>query len=263
MEGPSLSDSTGQPLENTAIVEAMHNVALHDGEDTRALLYQLLLESTLVVATPDAPETASVHTAGAGENITLSTMQEGDDIVLPVFTSVRTLLEWRPEGGGYAAMPAQAIFEMVAGGQGTIALDPASPTHGTVTRNEIAALARRRLPLGGAEVITEPTAVMIGHPAQPPPESTLAAVTDAVAAEPTATDAWLYLMQQGTGPGQMMIAVQLRPEVQGDDERAAMRRIIDAAGSRDEGVRELAFLRPHPDLAASLADGAGRTLFHR
>src|SRR4051795_2957565 len=139
MEGPSLSDGSGQPLENTAIVEAMHNVALHDGEDTRALLYQLLLESTLVVATPDAPETAGEHTAGAGETMTLSTMQDGDEIVLPVFTSVRTLLEWRPEGGGYAAMPAQAIFEMVAGGRGPIPLAPPSPPHGTVPRHEIEA----------------------------------------------------------------------------------------------------------------------------
>lgn len=259
-------DGAGEPLRNTAIVEAMRQVALDDQPETRSMLFQLLLDSTLIAVTPDTPPEPSRHVAKEGETISLVTGQGPDGTILPVFTSPDTVLEWRPEGAGYVALPARALFEMAVGaGTATIHLDPGSATHGIVTRTEIESLARGRLPLGKTEVIAEATTVQIGRPATPPPPDVLDALRAAFGADGRVERAWLYLMAQGDQPAEVVVAVRFVAGIDTDPARAqeAMRAVIDDAGARSEGVRPFLFVHPEHDLEASLAAGGGVEVYRR
>src|SRR5690242_11294566 len=121
----------------------MLNVATDDAEETRALLFQLLLDATLVVMTPPTVAGQRKRLLKPMPTTRFVTFHDGDGTVLPVFTSTSTLLEWRPEGAGYLAVPGRTLFEMAAsGGADKIVLDPGSATRGELTRHEIEALSR-------------------------------------------------------------------------------------------------------------------------
>jgi hypothetical protein len=253
-------------LSNTAIVEAMHSVAAHDTPRARALLFQLLLDTRLVVATRQAAGEPGRRTVGAGEHLDLLTLEgeRGQGRVLPVFTSLETLLAWRPGGGGYLILPGRSLFELAAANDsGGIVIDPGSPTRGTIVRQELEALARGRVPLGTGEVVAEPTGARIGPPAVPPPADAIEAVRAALDAEPLAVGGFVFLLQQGGTPPELCIGVELRPGVSGESERAAMRAIVEGAGNRSTAARSLAFLWARDGLLESLTSGGGTEIFRR
>lgn len=230
------------PLDNSALVDAMRAVAVNDSEQTRADLFTLLLGAKLIVSTPDSPLVESSWTAGPDETMKVAMLQDEDGVVLPVFTSVASLLEWRPQGGTYTALAATALLQMAMNvSAGKVVVDPASDPRGVLTGYEIATLASGRLPLGGAEVAPAGTPVDIGAPSTPPPDEVVQAVRDALAAEPGAQAAWLYVQRQEGYEPEMVIGVELRDGIEGEAEQAAMRRIVDAAGARSAGVGALAF----------------------
>jgi SseB protein N-terminal domain/SseB protein C-terminal domain len=259
------TDNTGQPLRNQALVDAMQAVSIEDTPERRALLFHLLLDSTLIVATPDRPDAPRTRTAQPGEHLNLATLQDSDGTVLPVFISTAAVLAWRPEGGGIIALPARALLEMAsAAGTGKVAINPASATFGYLTRPEIQALAKGRLPLGPAgEVVPEATQVRIGIPQEPPGPALLEALSEALRAEPAAERAWYFLMQQGQSEHELCVAVRLAVGVTGERERAAMRAVIDRASGHCEEVKTLAFMVAHGDLQANLQAGAGKQFFRR
>jgi len=259
------TDETGQPLRNQALVEAMKAVSISDTPERRALLFQLLLESTLIVATPDRPDEPRMRTAGPGEHMNLVTLRDADGTVLPVFTSTAAVLAWRPDGTGIVALPARALLEMaLAAGTGKIAVNPGSPTFGYVTRYEIEALARGRMPLGSAgDVVAQPTEVRIGIPQTPPDPATLNALRKALTAQPVAERAWYYLMQQGQSQPELCVALQLVSGVAQDAERSAMRSVVERAGAESQEARSLLFMVADDHLRASLEAGAGQLFFQR
>lgn len=259
------ADSTGQPLQNQALVDAMGAVSIEDTPERRALLLHLLLDSTLIAVTPASPDTPGTRTARPGEQLNLVTLQDGDGTVLPVFTSTAAVRAWRPAGAGIVALPARALLGMASGaGTGKIAIDPGSAIFGYLTRQEIEALAHGRLPLRPAEeVVPEPTRVRIGIPQAPPSPAALEALSEALRAEPGAERAWYFLMQQGQSRPELCVAIRLAPEVTGDRERGAMRAVIDRAGGHCEEVKTLLFLVARDDLQADLEAGAGKQFFPR
>lgn len=236
------TDETGRPLRNEALVDAMTAVSAEDTPERRALLFQLLLDSTLIVPTPcPAPDAPATWTAKPGKHLALVTLQDSDGTVLPVFTSAAAVLAWRPGGVGILALPAQALLEMaLAAGTGKIVINPGSPAYGYVTRYEIEALGRGRLPLGAAgDVVAQPAQVRIGIPLAPPSPAALDALRRALLAEPAAEQAWYFLMQQGTSQPELCVAVRLAHGVSGDAERRAMRTIIDQAAGESPDARTL------------------------
>jgi type III secretion system (T3SS) SseB-like protein len=72
-------------------VDAMRAVSVSETFQRRALLFQLLLESTLIVATPAPAAEPGTRTARPGESLNLVTLQDADGTVLPVFTSTAAL----------------------------------------------------------------------------------------------------------------------------------------------------------------------------
>src|ERR1700753_2823732 len=106
--GTGLVDGAGEPLRNHALVEAMRAVSVQDTPGRRALLFRLLLESTVVVATPEMSGEPGMRTAEAGERLSLFTFRDGDETVLPVFTTAAAVLAWRPGRTAITALPARA-----------------------------------------------------------------------------------------------------------------------------------------------------------
>lgn len=255
-----------EPPQNRAIVEAMNNVAVHDAPERRALLFQLLLDATLIVATPEAPDQPGVsRTAQPGEHLTLVTLPDEDGLVLPVFTSDESLSAWRPGVGGYVEMQGRDLFQLAAaGGTDVIVLDPGSATGGTILRHELEALSKGRLPLGKQEVFSESTEVRIGQPAELPPAELLEALRAALAETPLALRAFLFLMRQGDAAPEMCVGVVLDDAAVGDAERAAMRAIVDGAGNRSPDAGWLAFLNvTDGDWLEDLTAGAGVEIYRR
>jgi hypothetical protein len=262
---PDLTEVSGEPLKNTALVEAMRNVSVDDNPGTRGLLFQLLLESQLVVLTPARSESFGPRTMEAGETLSLVTLADDDGTVLPVFTSADAVLRWRAEETGVVALPSRALFEMAtSNGTNKIALDPGSPTNGVLTRYEIEQLARGRLPLGDAgDVVAEHTEVRIGRPAVPPASETLEALRHEMRARPFVEEAWYFLMQQGDLAPEMCIAVQFASASGREELGPAMREIIDGAARYSEEVKHLSFIEADASWRTSLSSGSGEAFFNR
>lgn len=254
------SPSDAEPRE---IERAMERVAADDNHETRSALFRALLNTTLVAATPTGPAEERSWTAGEGEQIELVMLGSDDGPVWPVFTSVERLLEWKPEGSGYVALPSRALFEMAeASGAVGLAVNPASATCGEIVRHELETLARGRIPLDEGEAVAEEIEVRIGRPAQPPADEVMAAVRQAVASEKRADAAWLYLMQEGANAPELVVGIALDEGAPADAERT-LRAIVEDAGARSPGVEELLFTRVDEDLRDILADGGGDLIFAR
>ncbi len=244
---------------SSEVERAMERVAAEDNADTRSALYNALLNTTLVAETASAPAEEGSRTPDEGETITFVMVASDEGDVLPVFTSVDRLLEFRPQGTGYVALPSRALFEMaVASGTASLVVNPASATGGEIFRHELKALAQGRLPLGETEVVPEGTDLRIGQPAQPPPDDVVVAVRRAVAAEERAVEAWLFLIQEGANASELAIGIVLAEGLEDDAGNEAMRAIADGAGADD-----LVFMRVDGGLRSTLANGAGDLIFER
>ena len=257
------AETGGAPLDNTALVEAMQAVAVNDSEQSRATLFRLLLDARLIVATPDAPPAPVRRLAGPSERMAVVMQQDEEGTLLPLFTSVDTLLAWQPQGTGFAVLAASALFQIAMADPTTrIVIDPGSFPQGILTSFEIATLASGRLPLSGSEVLAAGTQLSVGRPSTPPPDDVVQAVRDALAAEPGAQAAWLFLQQlEGHAP-EMTIGVELRDGIAGEAEGAAMRGIVDGAFGRSAGVRSLTFMVVTPGQRPEIV-AAGEEIFRR
>lgn len=256
-------DVSGETLTNVALVEAMKNVSVDDRPDARAILFSLLLETTLLVVTPEAPQRPGARTAQPGEALDIVTLADSDGPMIPAFTSLESLSRWLTSPAGYLAMPSRALFEIAeANGTNKIALDPGSPTWGLLTRYEIEQLSRGRLPLGNAgDVVTEPTEIRIGKPTTPPSPAALQALRTQLTQVPSALRAWYFLMQQGDHAPESCIGIHFAVGV--DPRAGVMRQIIDRAGAESDAVRGLAFLVADESLQSDLAGGSGELFFTR
>ena len=125
--GSGAADVTDPDFSNEALVEAMRNVSIEDSPQRSPMLYQLMLESTLIVATAGQPDDsnstetgdskATTHDAAtAGEPNRSLQLQGGTDedgTWVPVFTSLSRLQRWEPTGGTWTAMAGRPLFEML------------------------------------------------------------------------------------------------------------------------------------------------------
>lgn len=268
--GPT--DAAGEPLRNTALVEAMDAVARDDRPEARAMLFQLLLESTVVVATSEAGPPGT-RTTEAGEHLSLITGSDEDGPVVPMFTSVDALLRWMPGGSPYAALPASALAQMVASQPpARIVVDPGSPTWGIITQQEVEALARGRLPVTDAasvaagvqtEVIATEMTMRVGLPAQGPPAEVVQALAAALAAQPAADAGYLALMQVGEQQPEVVVGIHLDAATDASQVDGIVHAVMAQVAQVHPYVRELRYLRLEDDLRDMLAAGSGIELFVR
>jgi hypothetical protein len=160
----------------------MERVGADDTPENREELYEAFLDAELLVPLAEEPEEEGVVEA---EGIEVVLLGGEDGPVLPVFTTEKRLLEWRPEGCGYATLGEGAIFQMAAGSDIQVVLvNHDSADTGWLVRREIETLARGRLPTEQGESFREGTTLTIAtQPIRQPPEEVLAAVRESLAAE--------------------------------------------------------------------------------
>jgi hypothetical protein len=242
----------------------MSSLASQDTPRGRALLFRLLLDATLLAVSPGQPDKPRTFTLTRDTPLRLLTTSRDGETALPLFTDPSALSRAFPQGAGYVAVPARVLFELAAAdGTDKVLLNPGSPTGGYLTRTEITALARGRLPLGATEVVADRTPVRLARPARPLAAEAVVALREAVEAEPSASRAWYFLLQQGPTEPEMAVAVQFAEGIQHTEQRRAMRAIVEAAGLRCNETRGYIFLAAGPDLQNSLGAGSGVELFRR
>lgn len=167
---------------NTALVQAMHAVALQDNPDNRKRLYSALLRSMLIIPVPNTPAGSKpgLNTAAGNLELQMITMRDKQGRkVTPVFSDVLALRTWDPNTP-YEGFKAQEFFKLLATTDvEEIVVNPFDPIRkmvrpgGRITRAEFDLLARGDIPSGfsqgGVEFkMTVGQRVAIGEPAKKP-----------------------------------------------------------------------------------------------
>ena len=237
----------------------MESVAAVDSPETRAALFRALVDGQLLALTPDTTADERSWTTRAGEAFNLVTLQTDEGEVLPVFTRPERM----PQGGGYVAFPVRGICDSAAAaGVAGIHVNPGSRTQRFITRTELEALARGRLPLGATQIVSEPVRVRVGRPANPPPPDVIGVVSSVLAQERNVVRAWLFLMVQDDHAPEMCIGVELASEDEATT-RTATRAVAERTGALSPEARELAFLVLSGTLRTSVTAGAGDLIYQR
>ena len=113
---------------NAEVVAAIETVAAHDDEASRKALFDALLGCRLVVALE-------------GRELVLA-IGEDEQSYLPAFTDVPAMRAAFPTSFDPRVEPAATVFELVlAGDCAGLALNPAGPIGGILTRDDVVTLA--------------------------------------------------------------------------------------------------------------------------
>ena len=115
---------------NAGLVAAIEAVAADDSQVTRKALFEALRASDLVLAME-------------GPELVLA-IGEDDQTYLPAFTDVPAMRAAFPDAFDPRTEPARTVFELVlAGDCAGLAINPAGPIGGILTRDDVASLAAK------------------------------------------------------------------------------------------------------------------------
>jgi len=164
-----------------ALIEAATNPA------RRAAFNELLLDSDLFAATPDAPAVRQSRTIESGENLRLCTAElPGGGQATALFTAEARVAQVFGAGAGFVGIKGQTLLELVR--QSDVILNPGLGYGVRWTPADLAAL------LGKPQirVVARETKIMLGTPAEIPTGLT-AKLAEALNADGRVTEAWLAL----------------------------------------------------------------------
>ena len=243
---------------NDAIVEALQNLAAHDTLDRRAMLFQLMVDSTFVVATPEGGEPGETAPVLV-ETVGLQMARDADGVVLPLFTDADALARWAPAGGGHASLRARPLFHMaVQQGVAKVVINPGSEASAEITRREFSSLAEGRLPVGPVTDFVAPhTRMQLGRPPAAPSAVGLDAVRRAIEDEGSASRAFYTWLRQGENEPGIGIVVFFSGGVTSDQVDAAMQGIAGESAAQSTETHGWVFLVGDPDMEVALVGGAG------
>jgi len=145
--------------ENADLIQAMHDLALRDDAESRVRMYEQLLNSTLLIPTPEFPEASPAERNQGGLvslQLTLITDNQNRKLT-PAFTDIEALRNWDPNTACLSAR-ARGFFETVSTYfpdiQGVV-VNPFDPIRkkirpmGTISKGEFEVLARGLVPRPG------------------------------------------------------------------------------------------------------------------
>jgi hypothetical protein len=216
--------------------------ALAKGEDPklRREMYLALLDSTLILSTPQRPDAARKKAGWvkADGNIAIqfhSIQNARQKPAMLAFTSVDSLLRWKKESGEYLALRAREVFALALKSEmDSIQVNAAGPVGGELTRPEIQILSEGAIPQqasgeGATDLeVKHGTRVVVNAPSKAPSEKLLEALRQGLARHPEVQSAYLFEMTIGAGSPHWAVGL----EVQGD---AAKARDIFQAVSPEAG----------------------------
>jgi hypothetical protein len=191
----SIPDDPTVDLSNPVLSEAMAAVAERDTPERRQILYRALLDSILIVPTPDAVDENPELLAAEDEDLNFLTYEnDAGDTMLIAFTSEDAALNWEPEGLSYIGLRGQDLMQVTVENEiEDMVLNPAGPQTFILDREEIAALAEGRVPdVAGERPPTEGMTVLIGPPEEMPPDDWQSALREVLGHYPSVETAYFF-----------------------------------------------------------------------
>ncbi|MDQ2731262.1 MAG: SseB family protein [Armatimonadota bacterium] len=188
--------------ENLELFHAILELAQNPQGD-RGRLYAALVGGTYLVPLAKAP----MPTEGSTEpnEVTLEVLTltgPNGELALPIFTHEAALAQWTPEPPPTVPLPGGAVFQLSAGSpMEVVAINPAGPFGGQVTRAEFEPLSQGVMPVLVApqpeEAQNAAQNVYIDVPMTPLPEETMEGLAAMMESNPAIKSAHLFLMQMG------------------------------------------------------------------
>ena len=226
-------------LANPDLSVAIKSVAADNTPESRAVLYQTLLQSTLILPTPESEDLSQVEDPQfltEDEALTFMTYEnDAGGIVMIAFTDEDAALTWEPEGLPYIGLRGLDLILIAAENQvAEIAINPASPEGYRMQQDEIAALAEGESPASetAPPVVTAPgTTVLVGPPDEKPPRSWREALTEILTHYPSVESAYLFQLHVPPQGGRNVIGLVLYEGMSA----AAQERMMDTMLSEFEG----------------------------
>ena len=182
----------------------------------------------LLVPTPDTgEEPRGFEVLDESQEISFVFVHDQDGLpVLPAFTSEDSLLRWKPEGSPYIGLQGKVLVKLLADSDwDRIVVDTADPRPFAITR-----AAAREL-LGAIRyTVAAGSTILIGQPAQSPPDGLVSALQRACEREPAVAEAFLYqlgILERDEMP-HLTIGLRLDAGVDAESAEGLAQRIGDA-----------------------------------
>jgi hypothetical protein len=142
--------------DNAVLVKAMHELALNNNPENLKRMYEELLNSTILIPTPELPTASRLGKESDGDvTLQLVSISDGQGHKLtPAFTDIEALRNWDPNTPCLSAH-ARGFFETISNHFGDIqgvVINPFDPIRkmirpaGRITRGEFEVLARGLIP---------------------------------------------------------------------------------------------------------------------
>src|SRR5438874_7020483 len=151
--------SEEEPVDNTRLLRAMHELAIRDSNGTRKKLYELFLDCQFYIPVPELPDRLRQPDPAQKQvseplRIGLRGFLDRDGgKTTPAFTDLEALQNWDPNTP-YLIIRSKPYFQMVRGTEfEQIAINPFDPIRkmlrpgGFITRREFEALAEGWVPI--------------------------------------------------------------------------------------------------------------------
>ncbi|HKV93652.1 MAG TPA: enhanced serine sensitivity protein SseB C-terminal domain-containing protein [Candidatus Angelobacter sp.] len=268
----------GPKIDNSQLVQAMHELALADTPQKREKLYRLLLDAVIVMPTPEIPSGMKLNVANQMTGTTKIEVTglrgKENQRITPIFTDFEALRNWDPNTP-CLAVPARAFFEMIVKlNFDEVIVNPFDPIRkmlrpgGVLKRFEFAALADGVLP-GPPDVsnsfkpmtIAKDQNVFIGIPAAPPPETVLNAVIAAAKAMPEVKELYLFQMIMESGQASIAVGIDLTKKIDPEERLKIVRGLTAAIHGLLDKDKYLDFMVMESSFAETIRQ-SGKRLLH-
>jgi len=212
---------------NPRLEKAMQELAKGEDSKRRREMYQALLNSTLILSTPQPPQGASQEgwtKARTSLNIQFHSIENNrKKPAMLAFTSVESLRRWKKEESFFLALEAKDILALALKAEmDSIIINPAGPIGGELTLPEIHILSEGAIPQAASQdgatdlEVKAGTQVAVTAPAKPPSEKLLEALRQSLSAHPEVQSAYFFDVAIGKGIPHWAVGLV----VQGDQAKA-------------------------------------------
>jgi hypothetical protein len=205
-------------LKKDTLEQVFRDLAQSDTPERRRTLYKLLLEGTLILATPHEDPTNRSRTSDGSLQIGfIATSDANGKPAMLAFTSEAALLAWRPAGCTYTSLAARDVFRMALQKEmETIVVNPNGPSGGYLTRLEFTTLAEGLFPDSPSQNVPS-GGIAIASPSPLPPEEWLASLRRHARAMTSIRGLYLVNASINGGPHHYLMGIDLASGAKPDD----------------------------------------------
>jgi hypothetical protein len=273
----SISEDPKFSLSNTDLGEAMEAIAERDTPERRRILYQALLNSILIVPTPDTSDDPVGQDPVAqdldeqflddNDELTFLTFEDdAGDTVLIAFANESAALNWEPEGLSYVGLQGPDLLLIAMENEvGELVINPAGPHTLLIQRDEIAALAQGEVPISNASAgraAPVGMTVLIGPPEETPPASWRNALREVLKHYPSVEAAYFFQLHVPPEGARHVIGLVLYEGLSREAQDALIETILEEFEALLPEDQELDFvILDEPDFRKTVEDTVSGPLY--